>query len=488
MAASENPRKTSDSCGLLLLVLGGALLVTGCNPDDSVAETEAHACSAAWGELPEATVFVSPIGQDGASGSLDDPLPGLDQALALTRTGAAEAIALLPGQYAPSVLEPTLSLSGLPMAEGLGTDSGLILAGCGPEETQIIGRLYNAGDLIHVVEAEPPMTATNPSALVLTNDLHSVSIRSLGLQGGWIGLSIRGGVGTEGEVVLSNVRITEAIYTAIHVNSTQGSVLLRDVVMEEFIGDAPTFGDGLGHTLGMGLAAYSVQQPWTQTEMTIRMDGGRIQGALGLGMGVVAATVELVNLQVLDTQTTNGVLGRGIHLAETSAVLDGVEIRGSHDAGIFLHDTSEVSITNSTIAATSWSTNPDAPEQPTADGLVIYGNPEFGPEASHISLTNTRFESNSRVGVLADGVTLQVGGGNVFENNLLPKDDSFPLLPDDDTVFFQGDALLEGVDGSPPGLEGVPLGPDEDFPALSFHDFSLSGATDVLGLLEDLAQ
>jgi len=259
------------------------------------------------------------------------------------------------------------------------------------------------------------------------------------------------------------VRVEDSVRAGLVLSGLTTSVSLLDVHVDGV--EADSAGE-----LGYGLVVDGGGSVWDAVEGGVEVEGGSIRDAVRVGVFVDHGHLEARDLEVLDTRTYNGHYGRGLHLQGAStAELEGLEVRGNNDVGLFALMVAELSVTGSVFAETiSGEAVPGFPDLGiTGDGLVATQG-GFGAEPSlwSLNLEDNEFVGNGRAGALVEDVSVVIGDDNLFEGNgIVSCGSSFPLGPGQDALLWQGSAEVAG-----PAVE---VGGNTGFSALGFDSTPL---------------
>ena len=367
----------------LNLLLLGCLACTGDKADpspegddtgDPSSPTPAPCAAGDWGGLDadeaSAGIQVRVEGSDAeGDGSALAPLASLDAALAAFHAGGAPLIFLGPGSF-----EATLELDG-------GTDDGLGLFGCGPDETRL-------------------QAADDASPVVRVNGATGLSLGQLTTSGGTRALWFWQGA----EATLQALRVEDSTRLGIVFDGSQTVVSGEDIEILDPITDAGE--------LGYGLLVSGAQ---------VSIVGGGIWGATGAGVVAsgVDARLSLDGLEIDGTQAwADGSFGRGVQVQDQAQVLlQNLMVSHSQDAGIFVLDSFQAVIEGSTIEDSLGAALDSGAS--SGDGIVIGasgGSPDWYP----VSLTDNVVQGSARAGILLSGVTATLSGNALSANGYDP--------------------------------------------------------------------
>jgi hypothetical protein len=446
-----------DSCGGISLffwswtmtrlpaaaLVAALTLALGCQAVELPPEpVDQGACGDVWGPVPaDGRIYVDAAAEAGGDGSLEAPFDALladgvevDSGLEAARSSGTRSVVLAPGEYAG---HHVLSQD-VPEWQ----DSGLEIAGCGADLTELVAVTDEDGVLLPVVEVVGASTA-------------DVVVRDLALLDGRRSLLVRAGAGREGPIVAERVRVADSTRLGVLVLGPETVVNLLDVDVEGVQTEGGSFGWGI---------FFQIEAPLLHELAAPNVvEGCDVSGAFGAGIAASGAWLDVAATTVSDTQPLDGLLGRGVMYQDRSwGTIDSVTLAGNADAALFLHkpgrDGQPVEVIDCTLRDTAEAEVP-ATGAPTGDGLVIT-QADAGQQASTfpVVVDGTTFEGNPRAHLLAEGVLVQVGPDNVFG-----KGTDFPFAA-------QGGALAEGIDGGAPPEEPIELGDDE---ALGINDLPL---------------
>jgi hypothetical protein len=412
--------------------------------DDDVPLPVVHECAAAWALPDGAEGVVFADAEDGedddGDGSLGAPLRTLGAALDAARGGAGRTVALAAGDYEadPSVRRFELS--------GSRGDSGLRIAGCGVDETALVG-----------IEAPDPgdTVARLQPVIEVWGDVQGLVLSNFELRGGRRCLIVRDGPGSVEPVLAEGLRVVDCERMGVVAQGLDVGLVLRDVEVEGSVQDS------IGNTMGYGVAIQGGGDPWNEISGQVVFEGGRIVRSIEVGLLVDHADIEATSLRVEGTLARDGRLGRGIQIQnESVAILDSVVAEGNSDAAVFLRFPRDVTVRNCSLGGTALAEIEGAEDAgPSGDGLVAtQANWGGDPANWSVTLLDSAFSNNGRAGALVEGVTVAVGSGNVFaDNGIVGDDETFPLGPDVDGVYLQGGGVLSSGEATELGGESPAL-------------------------------
>ena len=406
------------------------LLVAACGPTGEPDPIGDHPCAATWGfsGADAGVIHVDAAASDG-DGSLAAPLTTLGAGLELARSTGDRTIAIAPGTYRPSEADRSFALA------DVFDDDDLVLAGCGADQTVLEAIVTWP---VGTDETTPGAEQELQRVFDVYGPVQGVEIRDLAVEGGHRGMAVRLGAGSERPIVLEGLRVDGNLRTGILVQGRDTAVDIVDCVVRD------TVSDDEGE-LGYGITAQAIASPWDEVTGRVVIEGGRIEAATRVGLMVDRSMVEVVGLEVLDTEPVEGELGRGMQLQNSAAgLIEGVRVSGNSDAGLFLQMPLDVTVRDSTFEATARADIPDFDEHPSGDGLCATQS-EAGTDPTDWSLTleGNTFADNGRAGALVEGVEVFEGVGNEYTGNSLVGDTvTFPLAPDVDALFVQGGAVV----------------------------------------------
>ncbi len=148
---------------------------------------------------------------------------------------------------------------------------------------------------------------------------------------------------------------------------------------------------------------------------TVRLEGGGVHGATGLGLFAEGGAIEAVDLEVLDTapSSPNAGMGRALHAQfGTDLKLVGGLFQGNADAAVFLLEPGKVVIDQLVIDFTSAGIVIDFPSTGlTGDGIVIV-------DGDQIQLTNNAIVDAERAGLLIHDASVEASGNETSQNGL----------------------------------------------------------------------
>jgi len=430
----------------VLGLLAATALATGCSAPGDDAPPADHPCQAAWALEGGDAVLVE-VGLDNLtaaeSGTLD-----LNDAIAEALAGGTTTIALGAGEFFAAETHRRFHFSA--------AESGLTLLGCGPDQT-----VLTAIDATY--QGAPAGTPEErQSVLEIDAGAQGITIRGLTARGGRSALFVHDGAGSETAIHFEDIVVEDSIRAGLLFGGLDSNVRAVDVTVDGVVPEATGI-----H--GWGVAVLGGGSVFNEPEGLFEFVGLEVSGASGAGVVVDHAHATFEGSAVRDTASSGGLLGRGFQIQNNStATLDGVTVTGNTDAGVFLHKPVAVTIRDSEISATQSGTVPGVPDAITGDGLVASvgsepDDPPVDPSQRVVTLEGTSFADNGRAGALFEGVTAEIGADVTFTRNGLATDTkSFPLGPSDDTAYFQGGGVVNGI-------EGQELGGTSGFDALDVN-------------------
>ena len=367
----------------------------GNNGDDTAPTTTTSPCAdGTWGPLddPALAIHVRTDGDDANLGGGNDPVASIAAAMTLMRLDVdIQQIFMGPGTFAgvgPG--EGVTSVSFESDDGGGNNDDGAAFLGCSVDETTVES----------AASGEPVLKVSGTQNLVLSD---------FGVSGGRRAIWIWQGAGVE----LNNIRVSESRRVGIVVDGNASIVTANNVEVREVVAER-TSGSVL---MGYGI---SVQQG------TFNMNGGGIYDATRAGLLADFAHIDLQGITVQDTQSADDVLGRGVQFQELSVGnIDGANITGNHDAGVFALRAVTANITNVTVDGTLASEVPETQET-TGDGIVVTrGDSDVGVENFQATVTGNRVSGSERAGILLAGVTvLDLSSNTLTDNGYAPSEES----------------------------------------------------------------
>jgi len=416
--------------GLLLLAV--TLLVACEVPEEE--EPPAGPCLEVWGPTPATGRLHADADADaGGDGSSDAPFSTLTDALDAARATGIRSSVLAPGEYPGRY--------GLSNDEAGWQDSGLEIAGCGREETLLIGveAEEQVGD--QIIERLQPVfdIAGETTAGIHVHDLAAV--------GGRRGVKVRSGAGAEDPIVLERIDVIDSVRMGVLVDGVSTVTHLLDVAIA---GVEPEDGE-FGWGVGLQTAA------WTGADLPgpLVLQGVTISDVHQLGVLAHGGWVEITSSSISDVASASETHGRGVQLQQwTRGLLEDVQVMGVSDAAVFLEspgrDGDPVEVYDCLLGPTSEATVPDSAGT-AADGLVATQSADepAGAGEFHVVFDGNQLQDNPRVHVLAETVTLSLG-----EDNIFGKGGGYP-------VVSQGGAVVQGIGGGEPGYPPEELGEDE---------------------------
>lgn len=431
----------------LLGLLGAAAMLTACGaPPSESAPPDDHPCQSAWALEGADAFLVDPASITDAAmdaGALD-----LNNAIADALLAGSTTVALGAGEFSAAAETRRLHFTA--------AQSGITVLGCGPEQTVI-----NAIDAAW--QGAPAGTPEERQSVIEVDaGAQGITIRGLTARGGRSALFVHDGAGSVDPIVFEDVVVEDSVRAGLLFGGLDSNVRALDVTVD---GVTP---DGEGQH-GWGVAVLGGGTVFNEPEGVFEFVGLDVSGATGAGVVVDHAHATFEGSSVSDTEASGGVLGRGFQIQNnSSATLDGVTASGNTDAGVFLHKPVEVTIRDSEFSSTVRGSVPGDPEAITGDGLVASAgsepdDPPVDAAERRVTIETSSFVDNGRAGVLIEGVTAVLGPDVTFEGNGLAADtETFPLGPDIDTAYFQGEGVVNGI-------EGQELGGESGLDALQVH-------------------
>lgn len=408
---------------------GAALLALACcePPTGTPDDPEPGACDEVWGAVPEGgRIYVDASAEEGGDGSAGAPYAALfaegtevDSALEAARQSGIRQVVLAAGEYPGSYL-----LSG---TNALWLDSGIEIAGCGADRTELAA--------IQAPDPGGDGDVLMPNVDVSGADTRDVVFRDLKLTGGRRSIVVRGGAGRDGPIVFRRVAVEDAVRLGILVDGFATRVHMEDVDVDGVVPE-----DGVG----WGIAVQTGAPLWNPLAAPSVLDGVSVSGAQAAGILADGAWLDMIAVTVAGTAPDAGLgkLGRGVQLQNNCrGMLDGLVLEANSDAALFLHmpgrDGEGVHVRDSVMRATLPAV---AGSEQTGDGMVVtQGDAEGSPVAFLAIVEDVEFRENPRSHLLVEGVLVQVGADNIFG-----KGTDFPFAS-------QGGAVTEGIGGGEPG-------------------------------------
>jgi len=313
------------------------------------------------------------------------------------------------------------------------------------------------------------------AALVRAIDTSSVVVTDSTLEGGSVGVWTNGNATS---LTMLNSTISGSTQAGVWTNGNATS--LQGVTISNILGSPGMTGasGGWGAMIGQG--------EFVASDLTI-------QNARQIGLFVSATDVDLSDVTISDIATTSaGTHGRGIHLAGTptapaSMTLNGVDIQNVNDAGIFIRNVSNVSLSNLSINGVGAGSVDSAYSSiATGDGIVIVQRAEvdpsesldgsyddgegMDPEAVTVSLTgDNHFTGILRAGIIADAAALSLDMLTTMETGL--SEYGYP-------VFEQNCAVLTWLSDAPPSDCEAPPTDGYDGDTMAFDDDDVGPPSD----------
>lgn len=364
-----------------------------------------------WGLITpdDETIHVRADGSDEGDGGADTPVATLDAALELARgRGGAARFAVGPGTYAAQ----------LGLGELFADADGLTIEGCGPGEVTL--------------EA-----AADWDSVIRVNGLQDVRLAGFTVSGGRRAVMVYGGATATLESL--EVRDSSRVGIVWDGNLTAGTA--TDVSVRDTVGDPDDDG-----AYGYGVLIQGAQ---------VTIVGGGVYDSVRAGLLVHDATASVVldGFAVENTSPgADGALGRGIQVQELAQLaMTGGGVSGCSDAGIFARQALAVDLSGVSVADTALAVAPDGGEA-AGDGIVVtQGDTDLAldPGTFLFTMADTTVSGSARAGVLLDGVTAELGAGNVLTDNAYDPGAGAPLA--------QGGAVVTGVTSFDLDAAGTPL-------------------------------
>ena len=447
-------RHTARTAAALLALLTAACTAPGeaLVEDPTVSNHDAHACRDAWGPVPDGSSALYVDAAYGGAGAADSdgsvaaPFAAIEEAIEAAR-GTPHFIGVAPGDYQPPASWRRYFVDGRDW-------NGLVLAGCGADST-----FLNA--IVAVAPGGDPAEAELQPVFEVYGEVQGVTLRDFAAVGGKRSVGVRGGAGSETPVRLERLRVLDSLRIAVAVSGLTTQVVLEDVDIVDILDDEGYFGWGLG--------VQAAGSDWLEPTGRVDMLGGSIEAATGVGVFVDRANVGLTSMVVRDTAPIGGMFGRGVQLQNNATgLLDDVLAEDNTDAAVFLHKPKDVIVRGCVLRGTASGSLPEDPKALTGDGIAVtQGFWSEDPAPWRVVLEANTFEDNARAGAIIEDVTVGVDAENAYGGNgLAAEGKTFPLAPSEDALYFQGVAAVEGVEGGPPGAEGIELGGTSGFLAL----------------------
>ena len=411
------------------LALGAALLlIAACDPPEPEPDDpQLTDCAALWGDAPaEGRIHVDAAAPEGGDGSAEAPFAALfaataeiDSGLEAARQTGIRSIVLAAGEYPGSY-----KLSG---SNPQWLDSGLEIVGCGADRTELV-----AVESVPDGETEPVL---QPNVDIYGDGTHDIRLADLSLVGGRRALLLRVAAGAAGPIVVERVQVVDAVRVGVLIDGLATRAHLIDV---DVVDVSPE------DRFGWGIAVQTGASTMNEVPAPSVFEGVWVQGASEVGILADGAWLDLTAVTVSDTEpdVVEGLRGRGVQLQNRSrGTLDTVTIQGNADAALFLHKPGRqgegVYVLDSVLRATAPS---EVVDELTGDGLVLtQAGAEQAVDSFLAVIDGVDFSANPRSHLLVEGVLVQVGPDNIFG-----KGTDLPFAS-------QGGALVEGLDGGPPG-------------------------------------
>lgn len=332
-------------------------------------------------------LYVDPLGDDLADGSVEQPLATVEAALVRARLEGRETILLQPGVYETA----GLLLNG---------DVGIEIRGCGPDQVVLRGP-----------EDDPVLLVSGVSGSV--DD--PVVLAGFRIEGGRRALF----VWQQSQVVIDEVQVADAREVGVVFEGGDTVVRARELSVFD---TEPVEGVGYGVLVSGAV---------------VTLEGGEVSGSTGVGVLVHAAdAVSLHDLTVLDTSAGGDRLGRAVQVQGASGAVDLVDcvLDGQQDVGLMSLGTAALVVRGLAIRRTAAGLVEGAA---TGDGIVVAQG--MSPDPELVGLYEARLEDNTveeaaRAGILVADVSVFSTGNVVRQAGLVVEGGS---------VFAQGAAVVE---------------------------------------------
>lgn len=346
-----------------------AIVVATASMSTAHAQTVGPCSDGGWGHIDSVSpaVHVRAGGDDLAGdGTEARPFATLARALQATRAlpASARRIAVGPGSFA----------GGLTLDQA--SDNGLVVQGCGPDETLLAG---------------------GGSAPVLdVSAAGAVALAGLGLTGGVDALTIRGGA--------------SATVDAVEISNTSGrGLVVQGATTVASLTDV-TIRDVQASSCGAGASIVGATVDWTR---------GGVEQAEGLGIFADEADLTLVDVDVADTAPAfDDTLGRGLHAQYSRVSVDGGQYTGNRDASIYLLDvlngSSIFGVVITLPGAGVVITLPGAGRADTGEGIVVKSTGAGGS----VELVGNTIDGAPRAAILVDGAEVEMSGNTASDTGL----------------------------------------------------------------------
>ena len=358
---------------ILALLLTSALALAACGPPPGE-EDPPHPCDEVWGPAPSGgRIHVDAAGEPGGDGSIEspfrfldnhelstqdgEPVDPIDSGLEAVRATGIRSIVLAPGEYPGRYL--------LDDTEPDWQDSGLEIAGCGRQDTVLIG----IWQTVAVGDDDDEEEVLQPVIDVTGSTTAGLVIRDLAVVGGRRGIIVRDSAGSSGAVVLERLDVLESVRLGVLIDGGGTVAELRDLLVDEVEAEPGGFGWGVS----IQTAVFFPED----APAPVLVEETTITGAQGIGLLADASWIEVVDTVVQDTAPSGGLLGRGVQLQNRSwGTVQGLTSTGNSDAAVHLHmpgrllDTglAPVAIADSTLSDTGYAAVDGGGDQ-AADGL-----------------------------------------------------------------------------------------------------------------------
>lgn len=343
---------------------------------------------------PASALVVSNAGDDAATGTCDDPLASVGEAVdRLRQLAAGGVVAVLPGSYPESLFLTDDPVDG-------GSHDGIDLLGAGRDDVEL-----TASDL------DFPL-------LQIDGEL-SVGALGMTLVGGLQGLV----AGSSADVLFSDLAVEGAAVAGIVIHGHDTIAAVDDVQVQT---GSPL--DDLAY--GVVVDASTL----TGSALTIT---GEADASL-LASGAATGVLDLAGLVVDGGSSASG-FRRGVQLQGlASAAFQDPTISGVADAGVFALAVRDLQIDAPHITGVAAG---EADGEPTGDGIVVTAFSEAGPvdPADYpTTITDGEVLATDRDGILLEQVAFAVSGvdaeGEVFYQGpepVPPGTGAVPLDPAD---------------------------------------------------------
>jgi len=319
---------------------------------------------AGW-QTPYGVVWVSPTGDDSASGRAGRPLRTVQAAMEDIKRSRRGRIGLLPGVFDGG-------------AQVIRDDKrSVTISGCSAEEVVIRG---NTGK---------PSTPT----LALQGGGEFV-VQRLGIEGGSGGITITGG----GQASLESIVVSEAEAQGIIIGGEDTVAVLTDVTVK---GTKTGIG---GRPAGWGLGIVGAQVTLSRVELIDNR---------GFGLNMDGGTLDAQQLVVEQTSSTSpDRFGTGIYAKHAKRVsLSECAVRDSDGDGIFLIDNKDVTVRDCVVDGTMSS------RSHAGDGLVVRQVGTAGAPPP-VTLSGNIVTNAARLGIVVAGpLTAALTGNQADDSN-----------------------------------------------------------------------